>query len=192
MIKNLVRSIIACSFLFVSASAYAWDVSGYKGPTMDLSKYQPEMRLGFLGDESAQDIIKNNACLKEYAEVAYGVPAKIYTFKDYAGTMESMLGGSLDYAWFGSSGYAGVYLEDPTAAVPILTRMQPTGDMGYYSVMVTRADSGINSLDDLKGKSFGWADPNSTSGYLIPSIELKAAGMDPDSYFYVNPDPHQP
>ena len=103
-----------------------------------------------------------------------------------------MLGGSLDYAWFGSSGYAGVYLEDPTAAVPILTRMQPTGDMGYYSVMVTRADSGINSLDDLKGKSFGWADPNSTSGYLIPSIELKAAGMDPDSYFYVNPDPHQP
>ena len=70
MIKNLVRSIIACSFLFVSANAYAWDVSGYKGPTMDLSKYQPEMRLGFLGDESAQDIIKNNACLKEYAEVA--------------------------------------------------------------------------------------------------------------------------
>ena len=45
MIKNLVRSIIACSFLFVSANAYAWDVSGYKGPTMDLSKYQPEMRL---------------------------------------------------------------------------------------------------------------------------------------------------
>jgi phosphonate transport system substrate-binding protein len=183
MINNLVRSIIACSFLFVSANAYAWDVSGYKGPTMDLSKYQPEMRLGFLGDESAQDIIKNNACLKEYAEVAYGVPAKIYTFKDYAGTMESMLGGSLDYAWFGSSGYAGIYLEDPTATVPILTRMQPTGDMGYYSVMVTRSDSGINSLDDLKGKSFGWADPNSTSGYLIPSIELKAAGMDPDSYF---------
>ncbi|MEL7396814.1 MAG: phosphate/phosphite/phosphonate ABC transporter substrate-binding protein, partial [Pseudomonadota bacterium] len=51
-------------------------------------------------------------------------------------------------------------------------RMQPTGDTGYYSVMVTLADSGIETLEDMKGKDLGFADPNSTSGFLIPSIEL--------------------
>lgn len=54
----------------------------------------------------------------------------MFTFKDYAGTMEPMLGGNLDDAWFGSPGYAGMYLENSNAVVPVLTRMQPTGDTG--------------------------------------------------------------
>ena len=149
------------------------DASKYDGPKMDLSSVQPEFRVGFLGDEAAQDILTRNECLKDYVEAAYGVPAKMFTFADYAGTMESMLGGNLDYTWFGASGYAGMYLENPEAVVPVLTRMQPTGDTGYYSVMVTRADSGIEALDDMKGKKLGYADPNSTSGYLIPNVELE-------------------
>ncbi|MEO1651190.1 MAG: phosphate/phosphite/phosphonate ABC transporter substrate-binding protein, partial [Pseudomonadota bacterium] len=133
--------------------------------------------------EAAQDLLTRNQCLKDYVEAAFGVPAKMFTFKDYAGTMESMLGGNLDYTWFGSSGYAGMYLENPDAVVPVMTRMQPTGDTGYYSVMVARADSGIKKLEDTKGKKLGFADPNSTSGFLIPSIELVEKVGDLDGYF---------
>jgi phosphonate transport system substrate-binding protein len=43
--------------------------------------------------------------------------------------------------------------------------------------MVVRADSGIGSLADMKGHSLAWADPNSTSGYLIPSATLKTKGV---------------
>ena len=146
----------------------------YTGPKMDLSKYQPEFRIGFLGDEAAQDVLTRNSCMKPYIEAAYGVPAKLFTFEDYAGNMQAMLGGNLDYTWYGSSGYAGMELEKPGFVVPVLTRMQPTGDMGYYSVMIARKDSGIKTLADTKGKRLGFADPNSTSGYLIPSIELPA------------------
>ena len=180
-------SLIARAAAAVAASALATaalaDAANYAGPTMDLSSTQPEFRIGFLGDEAAQDIIARNECLQDYVEVAFGVPAKLFTFKDYAGTMESFVGGNLDYTWFGASGYAGLYLQDPEAGEPIMTRMQPTGDTGYYSVMVTRADSGIASLDDMKGKSLGFADPNSTSGYLIPSIELVDQVGDVDLYF---------
>ena len=151
---------------------------------IDLSlKIQPEFRIGFLGDEAAQDIIARNECLKDYVEAAYNVPAKMFTFKDYAGTMESFAGGNLDYTWFGASGYAGLYLQNPEAGEPVMTRMQPTGDTGYYSVMVTLADSGIEKLEDMKGKNLGFADPNSTSGYLIPSIELVDQLGDLDELF---------
>ncbi|MCR9256185.1 MAG: phosphonate ABC transporter substrate-binding protein [Alphaproteobacteria bacterium] len=182
MFRTTMMAIAATAVLAFAAPASAID---YKGPTMDLSQYQPEFRIGFLGDEAAQDVLSRNACLQDYVEAAYGVPAKMFTFKDYAGTMESMLGGNLDYTWFGASGYAGMYLENPDAVVPVLTRMQPTGDTGYYSVMVARKDSGIGSLEDMKGKSLGFADPNSTSGYLIPSIELTEApyGLNFDEYF---------
>ncbi|MEO0621428.1 MAG: phosphate/phosphite/phosphonate ABC transporter substrate-binding protein [Pseudomonadota bacterium] len=166
---------IALTTLAASAVATVALAGDYTGPKMDFSKIQPEFRVGFLGDESAQDILTRNECLQDYVEAAFNVPAKMFTFKDYAGTMESMLGGNLDYTWFGSSGYAGLYLENPEAVVPVMTRMQPTGDTGYYSVMVARKDSGIETLEDAKGKRLGFADPNSTSGYLIPSIELTEA-----------------
>ena len=181
MFATSLRLLTAGALAFAATAAVA--KVNYTGPKMDFSKVQKEFRIGFLGDEAAQDIIARNACLKDYVEAAYQVPAKMFTFKDYAGTMESMLGGNLDYAWFGSSGYAGIYLQDPNAVVPVLTRMQPTGDTGYYSVMVARKDSGIKKLEDTKGKKLGFADPNSTSGFLIPSIELVEKVGPLDKYF---------
>ena len=180
---TLIRTVITMFAIFVGSNAFAG--GHYEGPKMDLNAMtgKTSFNLGHLGDEAAQDIIARNQCLDYYVESAFGVPAKTFTFKDYAGTMQSMLGGNLDWTWFGASGYAGMYLEDPTAVVPIMTRMQPTGDLGYYSVMVARTDSGITSIEDLKGKHLGFADPNSTSGYLIPSIELPEQGIDMDSYF---------
>ncbi len=180
MLKTTFRVAAFAGAMVLATAASAVD---YTGPKMDFSKVQPEFRIGFLGDEAAQDILTRNTCLKDYVEAAYGVPAKMFTFKDYAGTMESMLGGNLDYAWFGASGYAGMYLQNPDAVVPVMTRMQPSGDTGYYSVMVARKDSGIKTLEDTKGKKLGFADPNSTSGYLIPSIELVDKVGELDKYF---------
>lgn len=174
---------LAASAAAIALGSVAVAEVTYTGPTFDLSTVQPEFRIGHLGDEAAQDIIARNECLVDYAEAAFGVPAKTFTFKDYAGTMESFVGGNLDYTWFGASGYAGLYLQDPEAGEPVLTRMQPTGDMGYYSVMVTLADSDIETLEDMEGKHLGFADPNSTSGYLIPSIELVEQVGDLSEFF---------
>ena len=176
-------SIVAAAAFAAAAVATGALAEEYTGPKFDLSGVQPEFRVGFLGDEAAQDILTRNECFGPYIEAAYNVPAKMFTFKDYAGTMESFAGGNLDYTWFGASGYAGLYLQNPEAGVPVATRMQPSGDTGYYSVMVTRADSGIKTLEDMKGKKLGFADPNSTSGFLIPSIELAEKLGDLDNYF---------
>lgn len=47
----------------------------------------------------------------------------------------------------------------------------------YYSMIIARADSGLNSLQDLKGKSFVFNDPKSTSGFLFPMVGLVKAGV---------------
>jgi phosphonate transport system substrate-binding protein len=51
----------------------------------------------------------------------------------------------------------------------------------YKGQFITKKDSGIKTFADLKGKSFCFVDPNSTSGYIIPRIVLKANGVDPDT-----------
>ncbi|MDF2233712.1 phosphonate ABC transporter substrate-binding protein [Albimonas sp. CAU 1670] len=144
-----------------------------------------EFRIGLLGGENASDRMRSNECLREKTEALLGVPTKLFAPADYNGVIEGLLGGNLDMAWLGASGYAKVYLTDPEAVEPVLVKVNNDGSYGYYSIGFARADSGIASLDDMKGKTFGFGDPNSTSGYLIPSIEIPASGysMKPGEYF---------
>jgi phosphonate transport system substrate-binding protein len=51
----------------------------------------------------------------------------------------------------------------------------------YKGQFIAKKDSGIKTLADLKGKTFCFVDPNSTSGYIVPRIILKANGVDPDT-----------
>src|SRR6185503_20071592 len=53
----------------------------------------------------------------------------------------------------------------------------------YKGQFIANTTSGIKSLADLKGKTFCFVDPNSTSGYIVPRIVLKANGIDPDTDF---------
>jgi phosphonate transport system substrate-binding protein len=55
------------------------------------------------------------------------------------------------------------------------------GSVSYNGQIFVRADSGITSFADLTGKTFCRPDPLSTSGWIIPSITLRAAGIDPDT-----------
>ncbi|NSY37876.1 MULTISPECIES: phosphonate ABC transporter substrate-binding protein [unclassified Leisingera] len=145
-----------------------------------------EFRIGILGGENAQDRLNNNECLREYTEKELGVETKLFAPADYNGVIQGLLGGTIDMAWLGASGYAKTYLSDPEAVEPVLVKVNTDGGYGYYSVGFARKDSGITSLEDLKGKTFGFGDPNSTSGYLIPSIEIPNkinASMDSGDYF---------
>jgi phosphonate transport system substrate-binding protein len=144
-----------------------------------------EFRIGILGGENASDRLRAYECLVEKTQALLGVDVKLYAPADYNGVIEGLLGGNLDMAWMGASGYAKVYLADPEAVEPVLVKVNVDGGYGYYSIGFARADSGVTSLDDMKGKRFGFGDPNSTSGYLIPSIEIPKAGypMDSGTYF---------
>ncbi|MDF1721996.1 MAG: phosphonate ABC transporter substrate-binding protein [Minwuia sp.] len=144
-----------------------------------------EFRIGILGGENASDRLRSNGCLIEKTENLLGVPTKLFAPADYNGVIEGLLGGNLDMAWLGASAYAKVYLSNPQAVEPVLTKINEDGSFGYHSIGFARVDSGITNLKQMKGKKFGFGDPNSTSGYLIPSIEIPVAGyaMEPGVHF---------
>jgi len=145
-----------------------------------------EFRIGILGGENAQDRMTSNECYRAKAEALLGVPVKLFTPADYDGVIQGLLGGTIDMAWLGASAYAKAYLTDPEAVEPIMVKTNVDGSYGYYSVGFARVDSGITSLEDMAGKVFAFGDPNSTSGYLIPSIEIPeatGASMDSGDYF---------
>lgn len=144
-----------------------------------------EFRVGILGGENEADRLRNYQCFADHIREVLGVEkVSLFPAADYDGVIQGLLGGTLDYAELGASAYAKIYLENEDAVQPILTTIQTDGSTGYRAVMVARADSGIKTLADMKGKKLGFADPDSTSGYLIPATSLpKDIGMDVKSYF---------
>ncbi len=157
-------------------------MAGATAPSFAADK---EFRIGILGGENEADRLRNFQCMVDKLPGVLGVDkVSLFPAADYDGVIQGLLGGTLDYAELGASGYAKVYLEDPKAVEPILTTVQTDGSTGYYSVMVARKDSGMNKLEEMKGKKLGFADPDSTSGFLVPSVTLPASiGADVKDYF---------
>ncbi|MFK3966747.1 phosphonate ABC transporter substrate-binding protein [Ensifer adhaerens] len=144
-----------------------------------------EFRIGILGGENEADRLRNFQCLVDKLPAAIGVEkVSLFPAADYDGVIQGLLGGTLDYAELGASGYAKIYLAKADAVEPILTTVQTDGSTGYHSIMVARKDSGITKIEDLKGKKLGFADPDSTSGYLVPLVTLPEAIGTPVKEFF--------
>jgi len=157
-IRNVLMATLA---LTMTSTAFAQDVS--------------VLRIGLDGSENEADQIRKTECVAEGLKAATGVPdVQIFPSPDYNGVIQGLLGGTIDIASMGASSYAAIALQDPAAVDPILTTAGADGSTGYYSLLVARKDKGFTKLADLKGKKLGFADPDSTSGYLVPNVSLPA------------------
>ena len=116
-----------------------------------------EFRIGILAGENAQDRLNNNECLRERTEDLLGVETKLFAPADYDGVIQGLLGGTIDMAWLGASGYAKTFLSDENAVQPVLVAVNLDGSYGYHSIGFARKDSNITSLEDMQGKAFGLA-----------------------------------
>ena len=136
-----------------------------------------EFRIGLLGGENTQDRLKRYDAFQKPLQEKLGIPVKVFPAADYAGVMQGLAAGQLDATEFSPSAFAGTWL-DCHCVEPVVIPQEKDGSIFYIAAMVVRKDSGINSIDDMKGHSLAFTDPNSASGYLIPSVTLRAKGID--------------
>ncbi|MBF0501361.1 MAG: phosphate/phosphite/phosphonate ABC transporter substrate-binding protein [Candidatus Riflebacteria bacterium] len=101
---------------------------------------------------------------------------RVVTAKDYAGVLKALEHGTIDFAWLGPAAY--VIGNDKTPLVPIAQAKRRTGAT-YHGLFITRKDSRILGIDDIKGKVIGFVDPESASGYLYPLYFLKRFKINP-------------
>ena len=135
---------------------------------------------------SAENQAATSARYKEVGDVfkeKTGVEMKIFTASDYAGTVQALTSGQIHMAQMGASAYASAWIDSNGNVEPLVANKEVDGQMGYHSILIVKGDSPYKKMEDLKGKTMAWADANSTSGYLIPLVSLRAAGIEPDKYF---------
>ncbi len=137
-----------------------------------------QINFGIISTESAQALQESFGPFVEDMSAFMGVPVEPFFAPDYAGVIEGMRFDKVDVAWFGNK--SAMEAVDRAGGEIFAQTIKDDGSEGYYSLLIAHVDSPIDSLDDVlatcadQSLDFGNGDPNSTSGFLVPSYYVFA------------------
>ena len=113
-----------------------------------------------------------------------GVPIRVTVASDYAAVVEALRNRTADLAFVHPAGYV---LANREAKAMIVAKDQWHGNTSYTSRIYVRKESGLKTLEALRGKTIAFVDPSSTSGYVYPMVMLIEKGLvqnrDPKTFF---------
>ncbi|WP_043346230.1 putative selenate ABC transporter substrate-binding protein [Cupriavidus basilensis] len=144
-----------------------------------LASAQAVLKVSAIPDEAPTELQRKFAPLGKYLEKETGMKVEFVPVTDYAAVVESLATGKIDMAWLGGFTYVQSKIRTKGATIPIVQRQE---DAAFTSKFIT-ANKAIQSLADLKGRTFAFGAPSSTSGHLMPRHFLLQAGIDPDKDF---------
>ncbi|MCA9932950.1 MAG: phosphate/phosphite/phosphonate ABC transporter substrate-binding protein [Ardenticatenaceae bacterium] len=167
-------------FVFIVVLSMLLLVLAACGGEPELGTEDNPIVMSFVPSGDTQDIIASGDQLAQMISDKTGLVIEANVGTDFAAVREAMGAGQAQIGWLNTFNYV---LANEKYGVDAALVTERFGSTSYKGQINVRADSGIASLEDLKGKVFCWVDPNSTSGYIIPRIMLLANGIDPDADF---------
>jgi phosphonate transport system substrate-binding protein len=156
---------------------------GSSGAAAGAKKGNPnpaKLVFGFVPSAEANKIADSAKPMADFIASELGIPVETFTSTDYVGMIEAMDSKKVDIGSLPPLAY--VLAKDKNAA-EVIIKTSRHGSLTYHAMFTARADSGITSLEQAKGKRMAFTDANSTSGYLFPVAYMKKKGMDPETYF---------
>ena len=136
------------------------------------------LRVTAIPDEAPTELQRKFKPLGEYLEKEIGMKVEFIPVSDYPASVEALVAKKVDLVWFGGFTFVQAYIRSNKNVTPLVQREE---DQKFTSVFISRVDSGINQLSDLKGKTLSFGSPSSTSGHLMPRSYLLAEKIDPDT-----------
>ncbi|KFB69473.1 putative selenate ABC transporter substrate-binding protein [Candidatus Accumulibacter vicinus] len=158
------RSALALALMLGSAASYAENL----------------LRVSAIPDEAPTELQRKFKPLGEYLEKETGYKVQFTPVSDYAAVVEGLAAKKIDLAWLGGFTFVQAKLRTGGEAIPIVQRAE---DEVFTSKFIVPANSPVTSLVELKGKTFAFGSPSSTSGHLMPRFYLLKDGIDPDKDF---------
>lgn len=144
-------------------------------PVFAQGRNPSRLRVALLPDENAATIIQNAQPLKEYLEKTLSKQIELMVTTDYSSMIEAMRFGRIEVAYFGPLSYVLAKSRAPDIE-PFAVGIE-RGSPTYNGVLIATAGGPVRTVEDVKGKSFGFGDQASTSSHLIPRAFLAKRGL---------------
>ena len=138
------------------------------------------LRVSAIPDEAPTELQRKFKPLGDYLKKETGREVQFTPVTDYAAVVEGLATNKIDLAWLGGFTFVQAKLRTQGGALPIAQRAE---DEKFTSKFIVPAGSPAKTLADLKGRSFAFGSPSSTSGHLMPRHFLLQAGIQPDRDF---------
>jgi len=139
------------------------------------------LKVGRIPYLDPRKMVRNYESMMEYLKNELKITeVRLVLTPDYNAMTQFLKEGKIDVAWHGTFAYPRA--REVTGAKAILTPIW-SGKKSYCGIIVARADSNINKIEDLKGRSFAFTDKKSASGYFLPKIFLLENKIDPEKDF---------
>lgn len=145
-----------------------------KNPAKLIMAYLPNEDLaGDVNRKQSRDML-----MKDMTEFL-GIPVEVVILDDYNAVIETMRNEKTHIAQFGPFSY--IIAHDRSKAEAVCVAAKDQASAFYNSLLVTHKDSGIQTIEDIRGKSMSFVDPASTSGNLVPRATMVAKlGVKPE------------
>lgn len=131
------------------------------------------LKLSMIPNTDPGRIVRESQSLVSYLERETGAKVELTVPTNYAAVVEAIVNDQVDIAYFG--GFTYVQASERAGVRPLIQRER---DQNFHSLFITQSDSPINSLEDLKGRTFAFGDVNSTSGHLMPEYFMRQSNVD--------------
>ena len=152
-------------------------------PAQDPS-WPKEITFALLSTENAAEITRRWGPIIAQLEKDLKIKVKSVTATDYRGSIEALKFKKADIGHLGPKAYIEAATNNYANVEPIVQLQLANGSLGYRSCLIVHSDSDVFGPEDMAGKTFAFNDPNSTSGYLVPSaFFMMEMGVDPQKHF---------
>jgi len=145
------------------------------------SDWPKEINFGVIPVAGTSSLEKAFEPLTQHLEKSLGIKVNLKMSSDYAGVITGMSHKHIDVAYLGPKSYVEAALRANAEAIAIET--DKDGLAGYRGYILTKGDSKLKTVEDIKGKTWAFTDPQSTSGTLVPTVMFSKKGIDPEKYF---------
>ena len=167
------KKILLALFSFI----FIFSIVGCTAKT-ETKKEEKVIKMGFVPLKNSEKLVEDLKPISDYLSERLGVKVEAFTASNYIGVVEGLGSGSVDFGIIPP--FSSLLAQKQSSAKPILTSKGKTGKPGYTAELYVRKDSGIKSLQDVKGKKVAFVDPSSSSGYIYPGAMLVEAGLNLD------------
>ena len=143
------------------------------------------LRIGLLPTEDNVEMVKQFQGVADHLGKELNLPTKIWVSQSFNALIEAMGADKLDLSYVGGGQYVAA-LKQKIDVVPIVVTKTPAyvgdtiGRTYYKSVIISRTETGIKTLQDIKGKTFAFVAPTSTSGGIAPRFVLLNNAINPE------------
>jgi phosphonate transport system substrate-binding protein len=134
--------------------------------------------VGFVPSQEAENLQAKTEPLAQLLTAELGMPVEVFVATNFNGLVEAMGAGKVDVGFLNPLGYV---LASKKESAEVILKAVRRGADSYRAQFITRPDTGITKVEDLKGKKIAYVDPASTSGYLYPAAMMKNLGIDPQA-----------